>query len=136
MASFVLLGIGPVLSEKTSAQQDEEEIVDLGITEYELSCMSCHGVDGRGDGPDARYLETKPADLTQITMRNGGTFPADRVATIIDGRTVVATHVPREMPVWGERYRRPLPDADWDTEQEALSRIDALVDYVKSLQER
>ena len=40
---------------------------------------------------------------------------------IIDGRVIVATHGPRAMPVWGERYRRAIPDADWETEQEAQS---------------
>jgi hypothetical protein len=41
------------------------------------------------------------------------------------------------MPVWGERYRRPTanPDIEWDTEQYARSRIEALVDYVESLWE-
>ena len=51
--------------------------------------------------------------------------------------TIVEKHGPREMPVWGERYRRPIADTDieWDTEQQARSRIEALVDYVESLQE-
>lgn len=131
------IGGGGLLTGRAVAQQDEEEIFDIGITEYELSCMSCHGVDGRGDGPDAQYLETKPSDLTQIKKANAGFFPADRVARIIDGRTIVATHGLRDMPVWGERYRRPIPDADgvWDSERDARSRIDALVDHVESLQD-
>jgi mono/diheme cytochrome c family protein len=134
--AFGLFVVGCLLAGRTIAQQDVEELFDIGITEYELSCMSCHGVDGRGDGPDAQYLDTKPADLTQIKKANGGFFPADRVAMIIDGRAVVAMHGAREMPVWGERYRRPIPDVDgaWDTERDARSRIEALVDYVESLQ--
>jgi mono/diheme cytochrome c family protein len=134
--AFGLFVVGCLLAGRTIAQQDVEELFDIGITEYELSCMSCHGVDGRGDGPDAQYLDTKPADLTQIKKANGGFFPADRVAMIIDGRAVVAMHGAREMPVWGERYRRPIPDVDgaWDTERDARSRIEALVDCVESLQ--
>jgi mono/diheme cytochrome c family protein len=129
--------LGCLFAGTTIAQQDEEEFFDIGITEYELSCMSCHGVDGRGDGPDAQHLDVKPADLTQIKKANGGVFPADRVAMIIDGRAIVARHGARDMPVWGERYRRPIPDANgaWDTERDARSRIEALVDYVGSLQE-
>jgi len=131
-----LIVAGCLITGSVAAQQDAEGVFDLGITEYELSCMSCHGVDGRGDGPDAQYLDTNPADLTQIKKANGGFFPADRVAMIIDGRAVVAMHGVREMPVWGERYRRPIADADgtWDTERDARSRIEALVDYVESLQ--
>jgi hypothetical protein len=121
-----------------NAQRDEEEFLDLGITEYELSCMPCHGVDGRGDGPAAGTVETRPADLTQIAKANGGIFPADRVALIIDGRAIVAMHGPRAMPIWGERYRLALPEEDpgWDAEQDAQLRIDALVDFIESLQER
>lgn len=117
--------VGCLLLGGANAQQDAEEFFDIGITEYELSCMSCHGVDGLGDGPDALYLETKPADLTQIKKANGGFV---RVAMTIDGRAVVAMHGAREMPVWGEHYRRPIPDADgdWDTERDAQSRIEAL----------
>ena len=135
---LTLIGFGCLFTRGVIAQQDDaEEFFDLGITEYELSCMNCHGVDGRGDGPDAQYLETKPADLTQITKANGGIFPRDRVWMIIDGRAIVAKHGAREMPVWGDRYRRPIPDEEtsFDTEREARARIDALVDYVESLQE-
>jgi mono/diheme cytochrome c family protein len=38
-------------------------------------CAACHGRTGRGDGPAAAGLATRPADLTQLTARNGGTFP-------------------------------------------------------------
>ena len=48
--------------------QDEH----LGITEYELACMPCHGVDGRGDGPLAKTLKARPSDLTQISKASGG----------------------------------------------------------------
>jgi hypothetical protein len=73
----------------------------LGITEYEIACMSSHGVDGRGDGRLARTLKTAPADLTQIAKSNGGTFPLNKVEEIVDGRAPVAAHGDRDMPVWG-----------------------------------
>ncbi|MCP4380590.1 MAG: cytochrome c [Hyphomicrobiales bacterium] len=132
-----LLVVGLLVIVGAAAQQDEEEFFDLGITEYELSCMTCHGVDGHGDGPLARHFETKPTDLTQIAKANGGVFPGDRVAMIIDGRAIVDKHGPREMPVWGERYRRPIPDADveWDAERRSRARIEALTEYVEGLQE-
>ena len=64
----------------------------LGIVEYEISCMPCHGINGRGDGPKARTLVTPPADLTQIARSNGGAFPTKRIAEMIDGRSIVGTH--------------------------------------------
>jgi mono/diheme cytochrome c family protein len=77
----------------------------LGIVEYEIACMPCHGVDGRFDGTRAKSLKAAPADLTKIAKSNGGIFPSDRIAGIIDGRAAVAAHGRREMPLWGDRYR-------------------------------
>ena len=31
-----------------------------GIVEYEVACMPCHGVDGRGDGPLAKSVAHRP----------------------------------------------------------------------------
>ena len=50
-------------------------------------CVSCHGASGKGDGPAAVGLAHKPADLTQISARNGGIFPMTRVMSVIDGYT-------------------------------------------------
>ena len=110
----------------------------LGIIEYELACMPCHGVDGRGDGPRARTLNARPADLTQIAKSNRGRFPAKEVAEMIDGRAAVAAHGSREMPVWGDRYRAAAEPGDSPKAVEARARtqIDALVRYLQTLQEK
>ena len=113
--------------------QDEH----LGITEYELACMACHGVDGRGDGPLAKTLKARPADLTQISKTNGGRFPTRKVGEMIDGRAAVAAHGSREMPVWGDRYRAAESgDSPKMVEQRARAQIDALVKYLQTLQEK
>ena len=79
----------------------------LGITEYEIACMPCHGVNGRGDGRLAKSLSKPPADLTQIAKSHEGKFPMQEVEEMIDGRAIVAAHGGRDMPVWGDRYRLP-----------------------------
>jgi hypothetical protein len=119
------------------ADQEADDYYHYGVIEYEMSCLPCHGVNGKGDGPLARRLKTQPPDLTQIERLNDGVFPADRLKLMIDGREIVAAHGPREMPVWGERYRRPVPDAEaeWDIEAVARLRIDALVSYIEGMQE-
>lgn len=94
-------------------------------------CASCHGVAGRGDGPAAEGLLRRPADLTQFARQNGGVFNTPLLHRIVDGRTVKA-HGTMEMPVWGDafRWRQGLSD-------EAIrARIDAIVRYVESIQER
>jgi mono/diheme cytochrome c family protein len=90
----------------TSAGAEDETI---GSDEYRISCMSCHGVGGRGDGQLAQYLTVKPTDLTVLARNNGGQYPNLKagaypffsVYQIIDGRTEVAVHGDRAMPVWG-----------------------------------
>jgi hypothetical protein len=108
----------------------------MGIIEYEISCMPCHGVDGDGNGRLAHSLKTAPADLTWIAKSNGGEFPSAKIAEIIDGRAIVALHRSREMPVWGDRYRRAIepnepPEA---IERRARVQIAALVKYLATIQ--
>ena len=114
----------------------EEEL--SGLTEYELACMPCHGIDGHGDGPRAKEMSRPPADLTKIAKPNGGRFPAKDVAAMIDGRAAVAAHGPREMPVWGTRFRAS-PDTSEDAktiETRARAQIAALVRYLEAIQEK
>ena len=109
----------------------------LGIIEYEISCLPCHGINGRGDGPRAN-LKTVPADLTQIAKHNQGEFPYNKVADMIDGRATVSAHGQREMPVWGDRYRASAQtneSAAW-IDQRVREQIAALAKYLATLQEK
>ncbi len=108
----------------------------LGIIEYEISCMPCHGIDGHGNGRLAHKLKTAPADLTQIAKSNGGKFPFAKVAEIIDGRAIVPVHGQREMPVWGDRYRRPIEpnEPPAEIERRAQAQITALARYIEAIQ--
>lgn len=62
----------------------DEDPVD-GATLFAENCASCHGADATGNGAAARGLGVAPPDLTQISARNGGTFPRDAVMSKIDG---------------------------------------------------
>ncbi len=104
-----------------------------GAALYRLYCASCHGVSGQGDGPVAQHLRVPPADLTQISLRNQGAFPADKVRKAIDGREVYRSHGTSEMPVWGDALSRSSTMYD---EASVRARIDALVAYVEKLQAR
>lgn len=104
----------------------EEELI--GSDEFRVSCASCHGVGGRGDGHLAQFLTVKPTDLTTLAKNNDGVYPFLRVFQIIDGRTQVAGHGERAMPVWGDRYK--LENAEAYTR----ARILELVYYIQNLQ--
>ncbi len=95
---------------------------------YKTWCASCHGLQGKGDGPAASALKKMPADLTQLAKKNGGKFPTERVRNYIEGTAAVAAHGSREMPVWGDFFRQ-LGD-----ERAATYRVVTLSGYVESLQ--
>jgi mono/diheme cytochrome c family protein len=101
-----------------------------GRDNFERYCASCHGRDGRGDGPIAPALKTRPADLTVLAQRNGGLFPRARVAAFVSGTgRDVKAHGPSDMPVWGPIFGG-LDPSDVRVKQ----RIDNVVAYIESLQ--
>jgi mono/diheme cytochrome c family protein len=115
---------------------------ELGRHEFDMNCAICHGIDARGGGPMRPFLARVPADLTSLARRNGGVFPKDAVAELIDGRATAepGPHGTREMPIWGNVYREqsdyqmrgmPFP-SDWTVR----GRILALTDYLSTLQQR
>jgi mono/diheme cytochrome c family protein len=73
----------------------------LGERTFQTHCASCHGPLAEGDGPAAATLTVPVPSLRTLSKRNGGTFPADAVASYVDGRSFPAAHGTREMPVWG-----------------------------------
>jgi len=116
-AAVAVLGLSLAVQAAWPADQ-----INIGKQEFERSCAVCHGPGGKGDGRYEPVLQgPNLPDLTTISRRNGGVFPRKRVYEIIDGRASVATHgTPREMPVWGDRFKP--------------ARIQALVAYLDRLQ--
>lgn len=100
---------------------------------YQRFCASCHGLDGRGDGPVASSLAVEVPDLTRFSRRHGEYFDRALVERIIDGRHVIAAHGTRTMPVWGEDLSRAYL-GDSNAERAARLVIVRLADYVWQLQ--
>lgn len=98
---------------------------------FEFYCAACHGRNGKGDGPVAPALKTRPADLTTIASRNGGTFPSHKVESFVAGDTETSqpAHGTRAMPVWGPIFRSLDPN---DTRTKV--RISNLVAYIQAIQ--
>jgi mono/diheme cytochrome c family protein len=120
-----------------ACQPSEPEEVS-GRALYEDYCQTCHGPAGRGDGPSAAGLSRRPADLTRISARNGGTFPLVGVMSTIDGYTRVGrggtvmpelgaifADGPVEMVDTGGGVLTPTP-----------AKLVALADYLRGLQVR
>ena len=47
---------------------------DVGKQMYLKYCASCHGVDGKGNGPVAKQLKIKVIDLTQLRKKTEASF--------------------------------------------------------------
>jgi mono/diheme cytochrome c family protein len=78
--------------------------VPSGEQLFQEHCATCHGNDGTGSGPMAQVLKVAPSDLTQISVRAGGAFPATRVVEIIRYGGNMAAHGTAAMPVWGKVF--------------------------------
>jgi mono/diheme cytochrome c family protein len=107
---------------------------DAGRTLYLRYCASCHGREGRGDGPVAPSLGEKPVDLTQIAANHGGEFPLLAVCEAIDGTRTVRAHGVSEMPVWGEAFQSD-PAAPLEQQILAGGRVIAIARYLRVLQQ-
>ena len=132
LAALAAFTAAPVSAQTPGAQSAGESRVG-GSSVFKTYCASCHGTSGRGDGQVAQFLKTKPADLTRIAERNKGTFPAERVFQMIDGRQIVKAHGDSQMPVWGDAFAKSTTDSD---ERAVKAKIDALVEYLESIQAR
>ena len=114
----------------------EEELI--GSDEYRLSCLNCHGVGGKGNGPMAEFLIKKPSDLTMLSKNNKGEYPFLRVYQTIDGRVQVPGHGDRDMPIWGMRYLEEdaMRYGGFGGEDVVRARILQLVYYIQLLQQK
>jgi mono/diheme cytochrome c family protein len=64
-----------------SAQETDSE---LGAEIYQAQCEPCHGNEGKGDGPAARFLETAPRDLTGGAWMYVEDINVEQVAKIVN----------------------------------------------------
>jgi mono/diheme cytochrome c family protein len=109
--------------------------VDAGKTYYHRYCATCHGANGKGDGPLSSQLKKPAPDLTTLSKNNGGKFPYIDVLNVIDGDTPYPAHGSSEMPAWGETFQSDVPG---DVMQQAAvrGRLMLLTDYLRSIQQK
>ena len=130
-ASACVLVLVWLLFASTGAEAEEKEsLSEWGKELFSVYCVACHGFSGKGDGAFAPALKTRPANLTLLSKNHGGQFPRSLVIQFITGDTAVAAHGTREMPVWGVIFSR---QGGTYTER---TKVQALADYIESIQER
>ena len=110
--------------------QRDSEGQYFGVNLYNGYCASCHGTEGKGDGPVAPAMAFAMADLRTLEARRGE-FPREWLREVIDGRTLRSVHGPDDMPVWGFEFR--LAE---ESEAAVSARVEALIDYLERMQIR
>ncbi|MHC9236577.1 c-type cytochrome [Pseudooceanicola sp. 502str34] len=106
-----------------------------GTAFFAANCTSCHGPEGRGNGPLASGLATAPADLTKLAAANGGTFPEAQALAYIYGDPVQG-HLARVMPEFGGAMAEDLVPVEIDGVLTPTPReLAALLAYLESIQE-
>jgi mono/diheme cytochrome c family protein len=100
IACASMAALGSVANAETLAQIR----VPSGSNLFREHCAQCHGTDGTGNGPMAKILTVHPADLTSISKRDGGTFPAEHIAEVIRYGGNIQGHGDQQMPIWGKVF--------------------------------
>jgi len=125
VAAAFILGVSTVMAVggRQGRTPDGEE-------DYKIYCNSCHGQEGKGNGPFAASLKVRPSDLTRFAIKNDGTFPREKVFAAVDGLARTATPG-ADMPQWHDVFAKAQGGA---SDAQVKMRVDALVRYIERLQ--
>lgn len=117
-------------SVRAQGADDASTPAATGKEAYLRHCALCHGLEGYGNGPLADAMKIAPTDLTLLTPSHGGNFPAAKIADVIRNGGGVLGHGSTAMLAWGTYFaERRKPEV-------ARARIQALVDYLESIQQK
>jgi mono/diheme cytochrome c family protein len=129
--SAILVAAGAVLA--LGCESQEEYRLRVARDVFDRKCAECHG-SSKGEGPRLVEGTGAPApDLRKLSLECGSPLPREELAKFIDGRSDVAAHGPRAMPVWGEALYDNLPENPTVEEMRA-GTIDLLLDYLDTIQ--
>lgn len=139
MKLLKLMFLGATLTTLTNVVRSQETHKNSGARSADVPsgektflkyCASCHGVDGTGDGPVATALRPPPTDLTSISKKNEGKYPAGFVAAVLKFGRNLAAHGSQDMPVWGSLFKAIDPVHD----PTGQKHVNDVVAYIESLQ--
>lgn len=80
-ASIVrMLGTPAALKSIPSAELADPSSLQLGRSLYLTHCKNCHGSNGDGSGPSAKYFRPRPRDFRHGVFKYTSTLPADHAS--------------------------------------------------------
>jgi len=130
MSAALAAGVGYAQSNTNTPTTLQQTSAANGKQMFVSYCASCHGANGKGDGPVAASLKMPPPDLTMLSKNNHGEFPDRHILAVLENGTGVPSHGTAEMPVWGPLLAR-LDRANPDVKHLRISNLTA---YLKSIQ--
>ncbi|MGA2170757.1 MAG: cytochrome c [Terracidiphilus sp.] len=130
LAAALAAGMGYAQSDTNAPTTVNKTAATSGKQMYINYCASCHGVNGKGDGPAAAALKMPPADLTLLSKNNNGEFPAGHIVAVLQYGAEIPSHGSAEMPVWGPI----LGKMDKENPEFKQIRINNLSRYLETLQ--
>jgi mono/diheme cytochrome c family protein len=133
LASIALSGPAQQPAPKVNNIPIQQTPIDSGEKMYSSYCAVCHGTSATGNGPAAQALKIPPADLTTLSQRNKGEFPARHVASVLQFGVQNPAHGTAVMPIWGD-LMLTLHPARQDAAALVNQRIFNLTDYLKKIQ--
>ena len=126
------VGLGWVVASAQNREQQPTSIRPVeGTAIFQDFCSSCHGRDARGKGPVSANLKKDVPDLTKLSKRNGGKFPAAYIkkTLMFGGEEIDPSHGSKTMPIWGPIFHAIEFDQDLGN-----VRIENLTKYLESIQ--
>jgi len=114
---FLYLAIGAAVFMGLSWSVSRAGSLETGRVLYERHCASCHGPDGRGDGPQALSLSPRPGNL--VSAHTSAKSDQDLLKIIANGKPRTA------MPGWNDRLSE-------DEQRAILAYIRSLVRFTRS----
>jgi mono/diheme cytochrome c family protein len=79
-ASFVILATADA---QPARQEPDPQVLELGKTVYTDQCESCHGAEGKGDGPAARFLQPPARDLSAGEFEYATDGTVEEIAEVV-----------------------------------------------------
>jgi mono/diheme cytochrome c family protein len=141
LAASCMLAAAPVLAQDEAEPTPQAwpsptaQDIASGKADFMKHCAPCHGRNAKGHGPEVDVIPgIKPADLTRISIGNGGVFPRQKIADTIDGRKKIPSHKRFDMPFWGVNFQEEGKEFTPGSEAQASRRIEAIVDYIETIQ--
>jgi mono/diheme cytochrome c family protein len=133
LASMALCATAQQPTSKVNSVPIQQTPIDSGQKMFSTYCAACHGATGTGNGPAAQSLKVPPADLTLLSQKNKGVFPAQHVQSVLQFGVQNPAHGTPEMPIWGDLMLTLHPSSQ-DAATLVNQRIFNLTEYLKKIQ--